>query len=103
MHFSIRRQLPAIGQVCAKYGIARLEVFGSAARAFDFSEKSSDADFLVGFLPATQPGLNEFFGAKAELEIILKRDVDLVQAKAVNNPYLLASINQSSELVHAAS
>ena len=102
MHISIQRQLNAIGQVCAKYGIARLEVFGSAARGSDFVEKSSDADFLVEFLPSTQPGLNEFFGAKAELEIILKRDVDLVQAKAVNNPYVLASINQSRELVYAA-
>jgi uncharacterized protein len=102
MHVSVRRHLLAIAQVCAKYGIAKLEVFGSAARAVDFSEKSSDADFLVEFLPSTQPGLNEFFGAKAELEMILKRDVDLVQAKAVNNPYVLASINQSRELVYAA-
>ncbi|MGB4117009.1 MAG: nucleotidyltransferase domain-containing protein [Polaromonas sp.] len=102
MHVSIQRQLNAIGQVCAKYGIAKLEVFGSAARSSDFSEKSSDADFLVEFLPSTQPGLDEFFGAKAELEIILKRDIDLVQAKAVNNPYVLASINLSRELVYAA-
>lgn len=102
MHSSIQRHLTAIGQVCAKYGIARLEVFGLAARASDFVEKTSDADFLVEFLPSMQPGLNEFFGAKAELEIILSRDVDLVQAKAINNPYVLASINQSRELVYAA-
>ena len=103
MHPSIQRQLLAIGAVCAKYGVARLEVFGSAARAFDFVEESSDADFLVEFLPAAQPGLNEFFGAKAELEMILNRDIDLLQIKAVNNPYLLASINQNRELVYAAS
>lgn len=102
MHPAIQRQLPAIGRVCAKYGIARLEVFGSAARALDFVEKSSDADFLVEFLPTTQPGLNEFFGAKADLEQILGRAVDLVQATAVRNPYVLASINQSRELVYAA-
>lgn len=102
MHLSIQGQLAAIGQVCAKYGIARLEVFGSAARAVDFVEKSSDADFLVEFLPTTQPGLNEFFGAKADLGKILGRAVDLVQAKAVRNPYVLVSINQSRELVYAA-
>jgi uncharacterized protein len=45
-----------------------LEVFGSAARAVEFVEKSSDTDFLVEFLPTTQPGLDEFFGAKADLE-----------------------------------
>jgi uncharacterized protein len=102
MHASIQRQLAPIGQMCSKYGIARLEVFGSAARAVDFVEKSSDADFLVEFLPSTQPGLNEFFGAKAELERILGRAVDLVQVKAVRNPYVLASINQNRELVYAA-
>jgi predicted nucleotidyltransferase len=102
MHPSIQRQLAAIGQVCSKYGIARLEVFGSAARSLDFVEKSSDADFLVEFLPHTQPGLNEFFGAKADLEKILGRDVDLVQIKAVRNPFMLDSINQNRELVYAA-
>lgn len=102
MHPLIQRQLAAIGHVCAKHGIARLEVFGSAARAVDFVEQSSDADFLVEFLPATQPGLEEFFGAKAELESLLGRKVDLVQAKAVRNPYVLASINQNRELVYAA-
>jgi uncharacterized protein len=102
MHPSIQRQLASIGQVCSKHGIARLEVFGSAARAVDFVENSSDADFLVEFLPNTQPGLSEFFGAKADLEKILGRAVDLVQAKAVRNPYVMASINKSRELVYAA-
>jgi uncharacterized protein len=102
MHPSIQRQLTAIGQICSKHGIARLEVFGSAARAADFIEQTSDADFLVEFLPATQPGLDEFFGAKADLEKLLGRDVDLVQTKAMRNPYVLASINQSRELVYAA-
>jgi uncharacterized protein len=102
MHSSIQRQLAAIGQVCSQYGIARLEVFGSAARAVDFVEKSSDADFLVEFLPSTQPGLTEFFGAKADLEKILGRAVDLVQIKAVRNPFVLNSINQNRELVYAA-
>ena len=69
MHFSIQHQLLATGQVCAKYGIARLD---------------------------------EFFGAKAELEIILKRDVDPVHTKAVNNPYVFTSIHQSRELACAA-
>jgi uncharacterized protein len=102
MHSSIQRQLVAISQVCCMYGIARLEVIGSAARAVDFVEKSSDVDFLVEFLPASQPGLDEFFGAKADLEKILGRAVDLVQTKAVRNPYVLASINQKCELVYSA-
>ncbi len=102
MHPSIRGHLTAIRQICSEHGIARLEIFGSAARTVDFLEKSSDADFLVEFLPDTQPGLNEFFGAKADLEKILGCSVDLVQAKAVRNPYVLANINKTRELVYAA-
>jgi uncharacterized protein len=78
MHLAIKCQLAAIGQVCVKYGIAQLEVYGSAARNADYVEKFSDVDFLVEFLPSIQPGLNEFFGAKADLEKILGCAVDLV-------------------------
>jgi uncharacterized protein len=102
MHPSIQNQLPVIEQVCCKHGIARLEVFGSAARANDFVEKVSDVDFLVEFFPNSQPGLNEFFGAKADLEKILGSAVDLVQAKALRNPYVLTGINQTRELVYLA-
>jgi hypothetical protein len=49
-----------------------------------------------------QAGLTEFFGAKAELEALLGRGVDLVEFSAVRNPYVLASINHSRELVYAA-
>jgi uncharacterized protein len=102
MHISIEKQRVGIARICSKYGIARLEVFGSAARAIDFSE-NSDADFLVEFLPTVKPGLHEFFGAKAELEKLLGRSVDLVQNGAVINPFVLASINRNRELVYAAS
>lgn len=102
MHSSILLQRDAIGKVCFKYGVSRLEVFGSAARVSDFLEKSSDADFLIEFLPTTTPGLDEFFDAKADLEQILGRTVDLIQENAVRNPYLLASLNQHRELVYAA-
>jgi uncharacterized protein len=102
MHTSIENHRASIAKICFKYGIARLEVFGSAARAVDFSD-SSDADFLVEFLPTVEPGLHEFFGAKAELEKLLGRSVDLVQNSAVRNPFVLASINRNRELVYAAS
>ena len=77
-------------------------MFGSAARAEDFDPASSDADFLVEFAPGVQPGLDNFFGAKAALEALLGRGVDLVESGAVRNPYVLASINRSREAVYAA-
>jgi uncharacterized protein len=102
MHSSILLQRDAIGKVCSKYGVSRLEVFGSAARSVDFIETSSDADFLIEFLPSASPSMDELFDAKADLEQILGRSVDLIQPSAVRNPYLLASINRHRELVYAA-
>ena len=48
------------------------------------------------------PGLDAFFGAKAALESLLGRRVDLVEASAVRNPYVLEGISQSREAVYAA-
>ncbi len=103
MHPSIAQHLTGIAALCKDYGIARLELFGSAARSGDFGD-ASDANFLVEFAPGVEAGLDEFFGAKValELELELGRSVDLVEPAALRNPYLIKSINRSRELVYAA-
>ncbi len=102
MHPAIAQHHRGISTICQRYRISRLEVFGSAARADDFDPASSDADFLVEFTPGVQPSLEAFFGAKADLEKLLGRGVDLVEPGAVRNPYVLASINSSREAIYAA-
>jgi len=102
MHPAIAQHRSGISAICQRYRISRLEVFGSAARAEDFDPTSSDADFLVEFAPDVQPGLDSFFGAKAALEALLGRGVDLVESGAVRNPYVLASINRNREAIYAA-
>ncbi len=102
MHRLIEQNHRGIADICQRYRIQRLEVFGSAARGDDFDPAHSDADFLVEFSPGAKAGLSEFFGAKSELEALLERGVDLVEFAAVRNPYVLASINRCRELVYAA-
>jgi predicted nucleotidyltransferase len=102
MHPAISQHRAGISAICQRYRISRLEVFGSAARADDFNPASSDADFLVEFAPDSQPGLDAFYGAKADLEKLLGRGVDLVEPGAVRNPYVVASINRNREAVDAA-
>ena len=99
MHPAIAQHLSGIAAICQRYGIRRLEVFGSAARANDFDPAHSDADFLVEFASGVQPGLNAIFGAKADLEALLGRGVDLVEPGAVRNPYVLANINRHHEII----
>ena len=102
MHPAIAQHRSGISAICRRYRISRLDVFGSAARADDFNPASSDADFLVEFAPDAHAGLEAFFGAKAELETLLGRGVDLVEPAALRNPYVLANINRNRESVYAA-
>ncbi len=102
MHPAIAQHRSGIAAICQRYGIRRLEVFGSAARADDFDPITSDADFLVQFAPDSKPGLHSIYGAKADLEALLGRGVDLVEPGAVRNPYVLASIQSDCEAVYAA-
>lgn len=102
MHLLIEQHRKAISEVCRRHGIRRLEVFGSAARGDDFDPQHSDVDFLIQLDPHAHIGLSEYFAAKGELERILGREVDLVEASAIRNPYLRADIDRLRELVYAA-
>ena len=83
MHIDIVKRRDALGALCRRYGVARLEVFGSAARSAGFDETRSDADFLVTFTPAARNDLAAFADFKDALENLLKRPVDLVEREAI--------------------
>lgn len=102
MHAYIAEKKEELAELCRRYDVVRLEVFGSAARAADFDPDTSDADFLVEFDPdSTLPPFEQYFGLAEELRKALGRPVDLVENHEFRNPYLRASINQSRELVYA--
>lgn len=103
MHQLIAENQAAISALCQRYGVRKLEVFGSAARGTDFDDSRSDADFLVEYVrPARLGPLEEYFGLREALAELLGRDVDLVEPGAIRNPYLLTDINRSREIVYAA-
>lgn len=85
---------------CSTASIRRIAT--EPARAADFDPAHSDADFLVEYQPGTLRGIGSYFGLKAALEAVLSRPVDLVEAKRLNNLYLLADINRHRELLYGA-
>ncbi|MBC7452705.1 MAG: nucleotidyltransferase domain-containing protein [Massilia sp.] len=103
MHASIVHKRADIARVCLLHGVQKLDVFGSGARGIDFDSATSDVDFLVEYLPGSKHDLDTYFALKADLKQILGRDVDLVEAKAVVNPYLLAGINSAREVLYLSS
>ena len=83
MQADIDKKRDALAAICRRYGVARLEVFGSAARGAGFDPNRSDADFLVTFGPAARNDLAAFADLKEALEKLLGRPVDLVEREAL--------------------
>lgn len=103
MHPSIAQKRRQISDICRRFHVRRLEVFGSAARGYDFDATTSDIDLLVEFEPEPPMGLfDAYFELRDALSRLLGRDVDLVSANAVRNPYVRASIDRTRELLHGA-
>lgn len=101
MHPLIESRRAELAELCRRFGVRRLEVFGSAARAEDFDEARSDVDFLVELPdPKLVNPLDSYFGLKEALESTLGRSVDLVSFGSVRNPYVLASIERDRQLVY---
>lgn len=102
MHASVEQHRAAIEDLCRRYGVRTLDVFGSATRD-DFDEARSDVDFLVEFgsRPPEMSALRQYFGLKEDLEQLLGRSVDLVSGR-VENPYLRRSVEADRELLYAA-
>jgi predicted nucleotidyltransferase len=92
----------AIAELCARYGVARLDVFGSALRD-DFRPGESDLDLLVEFAPMDgYAKAVAYFDLLDELEQLLGVEVDLVMTGAVKNRYIARDIERTRQLLYAA-
>ncbi|MEW6404826.1 MAG: nucleotidyltransferase domain-containing protein [Chloroflexota bacterium] len=87
-------------KLCTIYGVDRLELFGSALRS-DFDPEASDLDFLIDFSDSHPLGaFDRYFGLKEELERLFQRPVDLIEMKAIKNPYFRQAVEQDRVLVY---
>lgn len=93
-----RDQLAAI---CRAAGVARLDVFGSAARD-EFDAEHSDLDFLVEFDDLPPIALaRSYFALKEQLEGLFNCPVDLLTTAGLDNPYLRLRIERERREVYA--
>ena len=98
----IDKNREALIDLCQKYHVERLDVFGSAARG-DF-EKSSDIDFLVEFdSGVTQRRFDNYFDLHRALEQLFARPIDLVEPGGLHNPYFIRQVNETRRQIYAAS
>ncbi len=83
MHAAVSSKREALAELCRRFHVRRLEVFGSATREQDFDPERSDADFLIEFEPGCDPGMAGFMELKEALERAVGRPVDLIDRVAV--------------------
>jgi uncharacterized protein len=92
----------SLTDLCRRFHVRRMELFGSAAGE-GFDPAHSDLDFLVSF-EELEPGeyAEAYFGLLEALQDLFQRPVDLVVAGTVKNPYFLAEIEHTRTLLYAA-
>lgn len=99
---AVASRKPEIEQICRRFGVRRLELFGSAATdAFDLQR--SDLDFLVDLGDAPPVAYADaYFGLLESLENLFGCSIDLVTEPSVTNPYFRMSIDRTRQVVYAA-
>ena len=85
-------------EVCERYGVASLEVFGSVARGDD--QLDSDVDLLYVLKPDARLGFR-LFDLEDELAALFGRPVDLVARESINK-YLREQVLAEAQPLYAA-
>ncbi len=86
MTYTVQAAIPipyeALAEFCHRWGVVKLELFGSVLRD-DFDPARSDVDVMVTFEPERRIGLDFFTTMPWELAEIIGRKVDMVERAGV--------------------
>lgn len=89
----IELNIRSIAELCKRYRVKRLSVFGSILTE-RFNEHS-DIDLLVDFDTTNHEQwdyVSNYFDFRSSLERLFGRKVDLIEEKGIRNPMLLKAI-----------
>lgn len=98
----ITENINAIKDICKKHHVKEMAVFGSVTKNY-FTEKS-DIDVLIEFqddIKFEDYSMN-YFSFEESLKSLLKKEIDLVTKRFIENPYFLESIKQNKETIYVA-
>lgn len=92
---------PSLVALCHKYGVVRLDLFGSGASE-EWRADESDLDFVVEFRPDRRRSLaDRYLGFAEELEALFGRPVDLLTDRAIRNPYFRRAVDATRVPIYA--
>ena len=95
----LEKNIDLITELCKKHRVEKLFAFGSVlTENFD---QNSDIDLIVDFKNVeAEKYADNYFDLKFSLQDFFKRNIDLLEEKAIKNPYLKRSIDSSKKLIY---
>jgi uncharacterized protein len=95
----VEKNIDKVRDLCVKHKVGKLFAIGSVLT--NKFKTDSDIDFVVDFVDIDlYDYADNYFDLKYSLENLFNRDVDLLEDKAINNPYLRNSIDSSKRLIY---
>lgn len=96
----LTQHIEQVKKLCDLYGVKSLFAFGSITS--DHFDSKSDIDLVVDLVNDDPIIYSEnYFSLKFQLKQLFKRNIDLLEQKAIQNPYLKDQIDQTKVLIYA--
>jgi predicted nucleotidyltransferase len=93
------QQQAQIADICRRYGVRRMQMFGSAAQGQE--QLGSDVDLLVEFIPDQYPTGFALVDMQDELSTVFDgRAIDLAFPSVLNNPFRRKAIEPQLRLLY---
>ncbi len=99
---TIEAKQPQLAVLCRRFGVRKLDLFGSAATgAFDAA--TSDLDFIVDLGGYDVTVVDRFLDLADALETLFDRPVDLITVESVRSPLFRTEVDRSRTTLYDAS
>ena len=100
MNHILHNKLEALKELCRRYKVKSLYAFGSVNTP-RFTEKS-DIDLLIEFEPDIEEYTDNYFLLHNKLTELFRRKIDLVTHRSLSNPFFIADVEQTKQLLYGA-
>lgn len=96
---AIEKHLSDINKLCSTYKVKQLYAFGSVLT--DQFNNDSDIDLIVAFEPIdVAQYADNYYDFKFSLEDVFQKPVDLLEDKAIKNPYFRQVVDKQRKLIY---
>jgi predicted nucleotidyltransferase len=101
MNTVIEKRLVQVAEICERFKVRRLELYGSALGEL-FDPEKSDVDLIVSFLEGNDERLlpDRYFDLIDALSEAFGRPVSMIMDQLIRNRYLKQSIDATRETIY---